>query len=646
MNIKNNKILGIVWRFFCSILFIAAVIIYSLCTYIKKAYNVSVEEILNTLLLPTEGTGTTVVFDVIQFCMPLVLCLGGIIIAIICLVDVKLYTHKSKFLKWWRAVASFTAVITVTVSLIYVDISYGLTDYLRLRNSSTTVYEEYYVDPLLADVTISDAKRNLIYIFVESMENTYADIQTGGAQKENYIPNLTQLANANISFSNTDRLGGFLPSTGTGWTMAGLLACTSGVPFSFPLQGNKMESERLFGSGLHTLGDFLKREGYANYFLCGSNASFGGRDKYFEQHGNYEIFDYNTALQEGDIPPDYYVWWGYEDSKLYDIAKKKLSEISENPEPFNFTLLTVDMHATSGYICNQCEDQYSEQLANVVACADRQVYHFIEWLKTQDFYENTTIVITGDHLRMDKDLIPDTDNNYERTVYNCFINSTVHPQKDVMNNRTFIAEDIFPTVLSSMGYKINGGRLGLGTDLFSGRQTIAEQVGIDELNVLLSAGSDYYIQHFSPELNVKTGREKYKDTYCITSINFSGANYNLNEYEHTGISYAEDGYSWTDGYNAKIVIPLVTTEKKLFVSIKLIHTYTDQPIYTLKCNGQIVLSGAADYYDYLEFEVQNKNDELILEIELPDAVSPSAYGSSDERILSLALYDLKVYKIN
>lgn len=645
MSAKNSRISGFMWRFLCSILVIAAAVVYSVCTYIKKTYNVSLEEIINTFFLPTEGTGATVILDAMRFCVPFVFWLGGIIAAAICVIDVKLSGRKYKYLILWRTAVFLLCVINAAASLAYVDISYGLTDYLRMRNSSTTVYEEYYVDPMSADVTINDPKRNLIYIFIESMENTYADAQMGGAQEHNYIPNLTQLADENISFSNSDRLGGFLPSTGTGWTMAGLLACTSGVPFSFPLQGNKMEMEKLFGSGLHTMGDFLEKEGYANYFLCGSDAAFAGRDKYFEQHGNYEIFDYNTAIMEEDISSDYYVWWGYEDLKLYDIAKKKLLEISKNPEPFNFTLLTVDMHATSGYICSNCGDQYPEQLANVVACADRQAYDFIEWLKSQDFYKDTTIVITGDHLRMDKDLMPAANENYERTVYNCFINSAVQAQEDVMINRRFTAEDIFPTVLASIGYKIKDGRLGLGTDLFSGRQTLAEQLGINQLNVLLSAGSDYYIQHFSPELNVETGRDKYKNTDCITSINFCGPGYNLDQYDHSGISYAEDEYSWSDGYHTRIVIPTNSNAERLFVSLKVTQTYTDKPNYTLNCNGQAVLSGTAEYYGYLEFEAENTSNTLILEIDLPDAVSPSAYGSADERILSLAFYDLKIYEI-
>ena len=47
-----------------------------------------------------------------------------------------------------------------------------------------------------------------------------------------------------------------------------------------------------------------------------------------------------------------------------------------------------------------------------------------------------------------------------------------------------------------MGVKFDGERLGLGTDLFSGRETLAEQLGLDELNEELSKHSNYYNYHF------------------------------------------------------------------------------------------------------------------------------------------------------
>lgn len=84
----------------------------------------------------------------------------------------------------------------------------------------------------------------------------------------------------------------------TGYTMGALLETTSGVPFSFPVSGNSMDTRTKFASGLTNLGDILSQFGYHQEFLCGSNASYAGKRTYFEQHGNYEIFDYYTAQEK------------------------------------------------------------------------------------------------------------------------------------------------------------------------------------------------------------------------------------------------------------------------------------------------------------------------------------------------------------
>lgn len=67
-------------------------------------------------------------------------------------------------------------------------------------------------------------------------------------------------------------------------------------------------------------------------------------------------------------------------------------------------MLTVDMHHEDGYACNLCENEWGEnQYGNVWSCASRQVNNFANWIKEQDFYEDTTIVIMGDYCSMDTD---------------------------------------------------------------------------------------------------------------------------------------------------------------------------------------------------------------------------------------------------
>ena len=365
--------------------------------------------------------------------------------------------------------------------------------FIKSRIEKSKIYEEYYVEPIAEKIT--GKGKNLILIYLESMETTYASVADGGNQPyENYIPHLTKLASENINFSNTQKLGGSHAASGTGWTMGALFSTSSGIPFKFPFNGNALNMYDSVGKSVVTLGDILKEKGYSNEFLCGSDGNFAGRKQFFEQNGDYNVFDLFTAREKGYIPKDYYVWWGFEDSGLYRIAKDEIMSLAKEKNPFNFTMLTVDTHHVGGYFCGKCERKHSENLMDVLNCADIQLAEFIEWISCQEFFKDTVIIITGDHPRMDQFLVKDIP-YYERTVYNCFINASA-PESFEKTEREFAAFDMFPTILCAMGFKIEGNRLGLGTNLFSNVKTLSEEMGFKEFNSEISKHSDFYENHF------------------------------------------------------------------------------------------------------------------------------------------------------
>lgn len=132
------------------------------------------------------------------------------------------------------------------------------------------------------------------------------------------------------------------------------------------------------------------------------------------------------------------------------------------------------------------------------ACSSRQIYEFVQWIQQQEFYENTTIVLVGDHCSMDADYIArNVSEDYVRRVYNCIINPAVEPKN--AKNREFTTMDMFPTTLAAMGATIRGDRLGLGTNLFSDVPTMAERMGVEEWEDELGKRSVYYIKHFTVE---------------------------------------------------------------------------------------------------------------------------------------------------
>ena len=244
-----------------------------------------------------------------------------------------------------------------------------------------------------------------------------------------------------------------------------------------------------------SINDILDEAGYYTSFLCGSDANFGGRKTYYTTHGTDEIFDIYTARKDGIVPPDYFEWWGMEDLNLFAYAKQELTEISQGDEPFAFSMLTVDTHHIGGYQCTYCRGEFEEPYEQSIACSSRQVLEFVNWLKAQPFWDNTTVVITGDHLSMDNGYFERTvAKGYDRMVYNCILNSPV--TSDNTQNRDYCAVDLFPTTLAALGCTIEGDRLGLGTNLFSNRPTLAEKLGFDRFNAELGQASDYYVENF------------------------------------------------------------------------------------------------------------------------------------------------------
>ena len=95
----------------------------------------------------------------------------------------------------------------------------------------------------------------------------------------------------------------------------------------------------------------------------------------------------------------------------------------------------------------------------------------------------------GDHLSMNGDFFKNVDAS-NRRIYNAFLNSAVATKNT--KNREFYQMDYFPTILASIGVKIEGERLGLGTNLFSDEQTLIEKYGYEEVNSNLSKYSKFY----------------------------------------------------------------------------------------------------------------------------------------------------------
>lgn len=533
----------------CLIIFLVLLLTLSYRWTTQEFGNIGFAEIVFTLNMPLQGTSSTFINSaLLRVILPAVGITAGLIL-VIALFHLLLKKKSPEMWEKWRSIrgwrcAAWALVICVWLGLLVhsAEGTIGFISYFKSLTQQSNFIAEEYVNPANVKLTFPEKKRNLIYIYLESAETSSQDVANGGLMEENYIPELTELAKENISFSQSELLEGASVAPLCGWTMAGMVAESAGLPLKLFKTGdgdfgasddetagdtsdeaanetaeeqprtaeetlalmqnqldkgedNVMENYSSFLPGAVTLGDILKENGYRNVFMAGSDFVFGGRKNYCKLHGDYEILDYNVARRQHVIRPGYKVWWGFEDEILYKWAKDELTALAESGEPFNFNMITADTHHQDGYVCNLCQSRYDDQYANVWRCASEQLKAFVDWCQQQPFYENTTIIVAGDHCSMDSDFYKEYtydkhDGETVRKTYNLIINSAAEPVNE--KNRLFTTLDLFPTTLAAMGVQIEGERLGLGTNLFSSEQTLAEKYGYEHMFGELKKKSLFY----------------------------------------------------------------------------------------------------------------------------------------------------------
>ena len=163
--------------------------------------------------------------------------------------------------------------------IVSADCKFNFVEFVKNQVAQSTFIEDNYVDPKETKIVFPEQKRNLIYILMESGETSIQDKENGGLFDVNYIPEMTQLAEENVSFSQSEKIEGAAVAPACGLTMAGMVAEFSGIPLKlYKDEGaeNSMGAYKEFLPGVTNMGDILKEEGYKNYYMIGSDVCFQG----------------------------------------------------------------------------------------------------------------------------------------------------------------------------------------------------------------------------------------------------------------------------------------------------------------------------------------------------------------------------------
>lgn len=180
-------------------------------------------------------------------------------------------------------------------------------------------------------------------------------------------------------------------------------------------QGKTSDSEFLVANSLYPLGRgavffthsnneydtiqrILKREkDYQSFTFHANNASFWNRDVIYTSFGTDKFYD----IKSYEVTEDNSVGWGLKDKEYFEQSVEIMKELSE---PFYSYLITLTNHFP--FDLNEADKLIDEFDSNsrtlnryfpTVRYQDEALKHFIESLKESGLYENSIIVLMGDH---------------------------------------------------------------------------------------------------------------------------------------------------------------------------------------------------------------------------------------------------------
>lgn len=396
---------------------------------------------------------------------------------------VHLYAHK----KIWPTINQLLLLTFIVCSILFIktvpqlilpSINIARTYLVENEKTNSKLYLEDYIFPDSVKITFPEQKKNLIVIMMESIQTNFQE----------YTPELNTLKNNNVSFL----LGG-QDVWMTGWTMGAQVSKLCAIPLGLPNGLENSSSINFYLPKAKCLMDVLSENGYQQIYVQGSDGTFASKRTFWQQHSVNKFNDFVYYKKENIVPAKKENNWGLSDYTLYSLMKKELFSLENIDQPFALYMMTVDTHFPEGETSKICESEMKNddktQFIGILRCASKQVNSFVEWAKTQPWYENTVIVILGDHTWLTFTELLSLPKDSPLYWINIFINSSKKPNQ---KTRQFSSLDMFPTILEAMGASIDEHRLGLGTSLFSNKQTLLEQHGRQTLDSLLRQKSFQY----------------------------------------------------------------------------------------------------------------------------------------------------------
>ncbi|SET54632.1 Phosphoglycerol transferase MdoB [Natronincola peptidivorans] len=230
--------------------------------------------------------------------------------------------------------------------------------------------------------------RNVIVIQAESIQSFVINKEIEGQM---ITPVLNQLIhNDSIYFSQ------FYEQAGWGNTSDAEFVSHNGFYPSIRTFSYKAYEDNEFV----TLPMQLKEKGYSTIVFHGNEASFWNRENIYPSQG------LDTYISQEDLQEDEIIGMGISDGSLF---RQSMDFLKEQPHPFYAFYITLTSHhpfiMEEQYKDLNIEGEYKDTLLEnylqTVHYLDKEIGNFIEKLKQEGLYDESIIIIYGDHQGLD-----------------------------------------------------------------------------------------------------------------------------------------------------------------------------------------------------------------------------------------------------
>lgn len=371
--------------------------------------------------------------------------------------------------------------LVIAVSLFAMN---PLTHYAALRWLVPPIPSDLvdYMAPVV-ETPASPQDPDIVLIYLEGSDRQFADTDVWG---DVYAP-LSRLAAEGISLTRVRQI------SGTGWSIAGMMASLCGVP-AVPnglVYRNNYDAVSEFMPNITCLGDVLSRRGYDLSYVVGGELAFGGLDKFYGQHGFTDM----TGLDEQRAfysPKEFdaaLIDWILDDQMVFDTARRELEDRLALPGPFAMVVETVGPHGRNGWLSRKCSDTgrgvKSTDARRVMACTFADTEAFISDLRRRHAQtrpdRGLRLIVMSDHLSHNPKTPPVAPEF--RDANTVLLIGAGGAGRTVTKEGAMI--DVFPTLLEWLGFS-GSPAANLGRSLLSEQQTVIESHGKHRLNAMLT----------------------------------------------------------------------------------------------------------------------------------------------------------------